>query len=73
MGVINFPELVEIGGSLEGCLKSLKQMQEKIESTWPATPEGDYFQILLAAARLDEALERVKRIIRAAKNETSRQ
>ncbi len=67
MGVINFPELEKLGGSLEASLKSLKQMQTTIESKWPVASEGDYFQILFAVARVEEALDRVQRIIRTAK------
>ena len=67
MGAINFPDLIKIGTSLETSLNSLKQIQQKIESTWPGASESDYFQILFAVARVDEALERVQRIIQAAK------
>jgi hypothetical protein len=63
MSVINFPELVKIGNSLETSLKALKKMQETIESTWPVSPVGEYFQILVAVARVNEALERLQRII----------
>jgi hypothetical protein len=72
MGAINLPELVQIGNSLETSLISLKQLQKKLESTWPVVAVDEYFQILFTVARVNEGLERLQKIIRERK-EISRQ
>ncbi len=63
MGAIDLTELGKIATILETSSKSLKKISQTLESTSPATPADEYFQILLALARVNEATEKLQRIV----------
>jgi hypothetical protein len=63
MGTINVAKVQEVVNHLEVSSQTLHRVRAGMESTWPPLPVDEYYQILFALARVDEARERLGKIV----------
>ena len=69
MGAIYEDKLLEISNKLDPILKTLACIKETMEQTGPSVLVDDYFNILVAFERINEAKERLGKIAEKQKQE----
>ena len=69
MGAIYEDKLLEISNKLDPILNTLACIKETMERTEPSVLVDDYFNILVAFQRINEAKERLGKIVGKQKQE----
>ena len=73
MVAINIPELMKIATTLETSSQALNQIRQTLESALSSSAVDDYFQIFIVQARVNEAIERLRRIVEKGERKNRRE